>query len=81
LVLNESPDIYCLQETKAEQLEEYKESRGYNHILIIQRLEKDSGIYVNDVIKDKSTKVEYGMGNIDLDQEGRFLGILSIIAY
>lgn len=75
--LNESPDIYCLQETKAqvEQLEpgianppEYhsyfdhsKGRKGY------------SGVAVYSKIEPK--KVEYGLGIEKYDQEGRFLGL------
>ncbi|MFA6458848.1 MAG: exodeoxyribonuclease III [Candidatus Paceibacterota bacterium] len=75
--LNESPDIYFVQETKAraEQLEEgvhnppgyfsyFDHSKGRNGY---------SGVAA--FTKVKPSKVEYGLGKEQYDQEGRFIGL------
>lgn len=75
--LNESPDIYCIQETKAkqEQLEpgianppgyfaNFDHSKGRNGY---------SGVATFS--KTKPIKVEFGLGVEKYDQEGRFIGV------
>ncbi len=75
--VNESPDIYCIQETKAhpDQLEEgvrnpagyfsyfdhSKGRKGYSGVAVYSKVEPD--------------KVEYGIGIPEYDQEGRFLAL------
>ena len=75
--LNESPDIYCIQETKvkAEQLESgivnppgyfsyfdhSKGRQGYSGVAVYSKIEP--------------IKVEYGLGIGKYDQEGRFIGL------
>ena len=75
--LNTSPDIYCLQETKAhpDQLEEgVRNPAGYFSYFDHSKTKKGySGVAV--YTKVKSEKVEYGLGDPKLDQEGRFLGL------
>ena len=75
--LNESPDIYCIQETKAEpeQLEEgVRNPAGYYSYFDHSKGRKGySGVAV--FTKIKPDKVEYGMGVPDIDQEGRFLAL------
>lgn len=75
--LNESPDIYCLQETKAhpEQLEEgVRNPIGYYSYFDHSKGRKGySGVAVYTKIKPE--KVEYGMGIEKMDQEGRFLAL------
>ncbi len=79
--INENPDIYCLQETKArpEQLPEGiiksieysaffdfpKEKKGYSGV----------AIFVKSTLAKKILKVENGLGNEKYDKEGRFLAI------
>jgi|ERR1035437_365908 exodeoxyribonuclease-3 len=77
--LKESPDMYCIQETKAhpDQLEEsVRNPKGYQSFFDHSKGRKGySGVavYVKDSFKVK--KVEYGFGIPELDQEGRFLAI------
>ena len=75
--LNESPDIYCIQETKAhpEQLEEgVRNPTGYHSYFDHSKGRKGySGVAVYS--KVKPDKVEYGLGTDELDQEGRFLAL------
>lgn len=75
------PDIICLQETKAhpEQLsEEVRSPAGYFSYFDHSKVKKGySGvaIYVKSNLKNKISKIEYGMGIEKLDQEGRFIAI------
>jgi len=75
--LNESPDIYCLQETKAhpDQLEEgVRNPPGYHSYFDHSKGRKGySGVAVYSKIKP--SKIEYGLGVPEYDQEGRFLGL------
>ncbi len=76
--LNESPDIYCLQETKAhlDQLEEgIRNPEGYYSYFDHSKLRKGySGVAVYSKLEPK--KVEYGLGKPEYDQEGRLLALL-----
>jgi len=75
--LNESPDIYCVQEMKAEadQLEDgVRNPPDYHSYFDHSKGRKGySGVGVYSKIKPE--KVEYGMGKDDFDQEGRFLAL------
>lgn len=75
--LNESPDIYCIQETKChpEQLEEgIRNPPGYHAYFDHSKGRKGySGVAVFSKIKPE--KVDYGLGVESLDQEGRFLAL------
>jgi len=76
-LVNESADIFCLQETKAhpDQLEEgVRNPPGYLSYFDHSKGRKGySGVAVYSKIKPD--KVEYGLGKEDLDQEGRFLAL------
>jgi exodeoxyribonuclease-3 len=76
-LLNENPDIFCLQETKAEagQLPpDVVNPPGYKSYFESSKTRKGySGVAVFTKFEPK--KVEYGLGRADLDQEGRFLGL------
>lgn len=75
--LNESPDIYCVQETKAspDQLEEgVRRPSGYHAYFDYSKGRKGySGVAVYSKIEPKT--VEYGLGIDKYDQEGRFLAL------
>jgi exodeoxyribonuclease III len=75
LALN--PDIFCLQETKAEaeQLpEEVRNVQDYQSFFASSRTRKGySGVAV--YTKDAPEKVEYGMSIEKFDAEGRFLAL------
>ena len=75
--LNESPDIYCIQEVKAEaeQLEEgVRNPLGYFSYFDHSKGRKGySGVAV--YTKIKTEKVEFGLGIKEIDQEGRFLAL------
>jgi len=75
--LSESPDIYCIQEVKAEvaQLEQgVVNPVGYFSYFDHSKGRKGySGVAVYS--KRKPEKVEYGLGVSELDQEGRFLAL------
>ena len=75
--INESPDIYCIQETKAhpDQLEEgVRNPAGYHSYFDHSKGRKGySGVAVYSKVKPE--KVEYGMGISEYDQEGRFLAL------
>lgn len=75
--LNESPDIFCLQETKAhpEQLpDEVINTQGYYSYFDHSKLKKGySGVAIFTKIEPE--KVEYGMGVEEFDQEGRLLAL------
>jgi exodeoxyribonuclease-3 len=72
------PDIFCLQETKShrDQLpEEVRSPAGYYAYFDHSKMRKGySGVAIFS--KEKPEKVEYSLGNPDLDKEGRM-----IIAY
>jgi len=75
--LNESPDIFCLQEVKAEaeQLDEaMRNPPGYHAYFDHSKGRKGySGVAVYS--KHEPHKVEYGLGYAEFDQEGRFLAL------
>lgn len=75
--LNESPDIFCLQEVKAEaeQLEEgVRNPPGYFSFFDHSKGRKGySGVAIYSKIAPE--KVEYGLGSKEFDQEGRFLAV------
>lgn len=75
--LNNAPDIYCIQETKAhpDQLEDgVRNPDGYYSYFDHSKGRKGySGVAIYSKIKPD--KVEYGIGVEDLDQEGRFLAL------
>src|SRR3989344_2600844 len=75
--LQESPDVYCIQETKAhpEQLEEgICNPYGYYGYFDHSKGRKGySGVAVYTKVKPE--RVEYGFGIEEYDQEGRFLGL------
>ncbi len=75
--LKESPDILCVQETKAhpDQLpDHYKNPQGYFSYFDHAKTRKGySGVAVYTKIKPE--KVEYGMKHESYDQEGRFLAL------
>ena len=75
--LNESPDMYCIQETKCEpeQLEEgVRNPPGYHSYFDHSKGRKGySGVAIFS--KKKPEKVEYGLGVPEIDQEGRFLAL------
>ncbi len=77
--INESPDIYCIQETKAdpEQLDEdVRNPNGYNSFFDHSKDRKGySGVAIYVKKSLKIEKVEYALGVPELDQEGRFLAI------
>ncbi len=73
--LREKPDIFCLQETKAqpEQLpEDVRNLDGY-HCYFTHPQEKKGYSGVALYTKQKPNKVEYGMGIPALDKEGRLI--------
>jgi exodeoxyribonuclease-3 len=75
------PDIICLQETKAhpEQLpDEVRSPVGYQSYFDHSKVKKGySGvaIYIKNELNQKVSKVEYGLGKAEFDQEGRFLAV------
>jgi exodeoxyribonuclease-3 len=76
-LLKKSPDIFCLQEVKAnpdQLLEEIKTCEGYESYFDYSKIKKGySGVAVYTKIKPE--KVDYGMGIEEFDQEGRLLGL------
>lgn len=74
-LVNESPDIFCLQETKAtpEQLpDEVRNVPGYHSYFDIPKQKKGySGVAIYS--KVKPDLVEYMMGVPELDDEGRLI--------
>ena len=70
-----NPDIFCLQETKAEpeQLpEEVRETSGYFSYFSSSKIKKGySGVALYTKVEPK--KVEYGMGIKKFDDEGRII--------
>ena len=75
--LKESPDMFCIQETKAEidQLpEELKKIPGYYTYFDHSKGRKGySGVAIYS--KKEALKVDYGIGVPELDQEGRFISL------
>ena len=75
--LNESPDIYCIQEVKAEaeQLDDtIRNPQGYFSYFDHSKGRKGySGVAV--YTKQEPERVEYGFGVPEFDQEGRFLAL------
>ena len=73
--LRTKPDIFCLQETKAEAEQlpaEVREAPGYHAYFASSKLRKGySGVAIYS--KEKPIKVEYGMGIKKFDDEGRTL--------
>lgn len=76
-LLQQSPDFFCLQETKAhpDQLEEgIRNPLGYYSYFDHSKMRKGySGVAI--YAKEKADKVEYGFGIEELDKEGRFLAV------
>ncbi len=76
--LEQSPDFFCLQETKVhpEQLEEgIRNPLGYYSYFDHSKEKKGySGVAI--YTKHKPYSIEYGFGIEDLDKEGRFLGLI-----
>ncbi len=74
-ILKMSPDILCLQETKAEAdqlLEEVRNPAGYFSYFAHSKMRKGySGVAVYSKVKPE--KVEEGMGIPEMDKEGRLL--------
>ena len=72
-----SPDVLCLQETKAEpeQLpENVRDVPGYHSYFSHPKIKKGySGVAI--YTKEKPKEVFYGMGKKKLDDEGRLLGV------
>ena len=75
--INESPDIFCIQETKAnaDQLDEnVRNPKGYHSYFDHSKGRKGySGVAI--FTKKEPLKVEYGLGIPEYDQEGRFLAL------
>ena len=75
-ILKTSPDIFCLQETKAhpdQLLEELKNVLGYQAYFAYPSLKKGySGVAIYSKIKPE--KIEYGINRPEFDQEGRVIG-------
>ncbi|MEI6237965.1 MAG: exodeoxyribonuclease III [bacterium] len=84
-LISQDVDAFCLQETKVhpDQLDEaVKNPPGYTSYFDHSKLRKGySGVAVfvkKEVAenpKNKLEKVEYGLGNAEFDQEGRFLAL------
>jgi exodeoxyribonuclease-3 len=79
-LLEQSPDFFCLQETKAhpDQLEkEIRNPKGYYSYFDHSKMKKGySGVAIYS--KYEADSVEYGfntLGSEDLDKEGRFIAI------
>jgi exodeoxyribonuclease-3 len=76
-LLKKSPDIFCLQEVKAnpdQLLEEIKTCEGYTSYFDYSKIKKGySGVAIYSKIKPE--KIDYGMGIEEFDQEGRLLGL------
>jgi len=74
-LINQSPDIFCLQETKAhpDQLDEgIRNPYGYHAYFDHSKGRKGySGVAI--FTKDEPEKVEYGLGVPEYDQEGRLI--------
>jgi exodeoxyribonuclease-3 len=74
-IFEQDPDIFCLQETKAhpEQLpEEVRSPAGYQAYFDHSKMRKGySGVAIYS--KEKPERVEYSLGNPELDKEGRMI--------
>lgn len=74
-LVDQSPDIFCLQETKAnpDQLpEEVRNLKGYHSYFDVPKEKKGySGVAIYS--KVKPNEVQYMMGNDALDKEGRLI--------
>lgn len=76
-LIEESPDMFCIQETKAEleQLpEDLKNIPGYHAYFDHSKGRKGySGVAIYSKIKPE--KIDYALGVPELDQEGRFIAL------
>ena len=78
---NESPDFFCIQETKAhpKQLsDQLKSPEGYISYFDHSKGRKGySGVatYLKSKFENRVLKIEYGLGVDDLDQEGRLISV------
>lgn len=76
-LIKESPDMFCIQETKAEieQLpDELRNIRGYHAYFDHSKGRKGySGVAIYTKIEPE--KVDYALGVPELDQEGRFIAL------
>jgi exodeoxyribonuclease-3 len=74
-ILDQKPDMFCLQETKSEshQLpDDVRSPAGYHSYFNSSKLRKGySGVAIYSKIEPN--KVEYGFGIPDMDNEGRFI--------
>lgn len=84
-LMQEQPDVICLQETKL-QPEQYPadalEPTGYHHYLFSAKKKGYSGVAI--LSRREPDHVEYGMGIPEYDDEGRFIradfGDLSVVS-
>jgi len=80
-LLNSDADIFCLQETKAHPAQlptGVQNPPGYHAYFDHSKTKSGySGvaIYVKSKVESQRLKVEYGLGDEKLDQEGRFIAI------
>jgi exodeoxyribonuclease-3 len=76
-LIDQSPDIFCMQEVKVQEdqlIDEIKKIEGYYAYFDHSKLKKGySGVAVYSKIKPE--KVDYGMGIPEFDQEGRLLAL------
>lgn len=76
-LIDESPDIFCLQEVKAnpdQLIDGIKVLKGYHAYFDWSKIKKGySGVAVYSKVEPE--KVEYGMGIEEFDVEGRLLGL------
>lgn len=76
-LVKESPDFFCLQETKAnpdQLVDEIKTLDGYKAYFDYSKVKKGySGVAI--YTKIEPLKVDYGMGIKEFDDEGRLLGL------
>lgn len=84
-LVNESPDVICLQETKLQEDQypmEVFNQLGYYSYLYCAKKKGYSGVAI--LTKIKPDHVEYGIGNEKYDNEGRFIradfGDISIVS-
>ena len=84
-MINENPDVLCIQETKAQpgqMNEEEIQKAGYNIYSFSAKKPGYSGVAI--ICKEKPDHVEYGMGNEKYDVEGRVIradfGDISVIS-
>ncbi|HTK32960.1 MAG TPA: exodeoxyribonuclease III [Candidatus Paceibacterota bacterium] len=76
-LMNESADIFCVQETKSrpDQLEAGVTAPAGYHAYFDHSKGRQGYSGVAVWTKVKPEKVDYGLGNHELDQEGRFLAL------